>query len=226
MPGFLRFALPVMLVAIPSLTASGQSSQSSLTSAEFGSGYAGVYPEILRGRITASGARYDPDRLVASHRTLPIGSLVRVVNERNGRDVEVRIIDRGPYSGDRIMDLSERAASEIGLGGGEEAFVRILKSGARERQERPVRITGYGAKTWAGSTGFTVQLGSFSTKAAAEAVKQKVDGSWIYEVTIDGQQFYRLNYGRYRSREEAESDIGKLEAEGFFGFVKSVSDSD
>jgi len=124
------------------------------------------------------------------------------------------------------MDLSERAAAAIGLSDGDETFVRILKAGGGSREERPVRITRYGAKTWAGSTAFTVQLGSFSTRAAAEAVKEEVDDSWIHEVTIDGQRFYRLNYGRYQSREDAESDIGKLESEGFFGFVKSVSASE
>ena len=229
----------VTLAVLPTKSSAQQASNESLASAQYGSGYAGVYPDILEGRVTTSGALYESDRLVAAHRTLPIGSHVRVVNVQNGRHVDVHIIDRGPFSGDRIMDLSERAARAIGLRGGDEVMVRIgrpgssagggsgpsLDDGAESRgPRRSVRVAEYGAKTWAGSSGFTVQLGSFSTVDAAEAVMRKVDGSWIRKVEVDGQTFFRLNYGRYGSREDAEGDIAKLEADGFFGFVKTVGE--
>ncbi len=232
------FIAAVCLVLIGAPPASGQNKPAeSFASASYGSGYAGVYPEVLEGRVTASGALYEPDRLVAAHRTLPIGSHVRVVNMDNGRHVDVHIIDRGPFSGDRIMDLSERAARAIGMGRGEEKLVRILHPGSAagsvveqasgeptDKRERSasIRVAEYGAKTWTGSTGFTIQLGSFSTLDVAEAVKLKVEGSWIHEVEVEGQTFFRLNYGRYDSREKAAQDIANLEAEGFFGFVKTV----
>jgi len=79
------------------------------------SGIASYYGEQFRGRATASGEKYDPDKLTAAHPSLPMGTRVRVTNLKNGRSVVVRINDRGPYKGGRIIDLSTRAANEIGL---------------------------------------------------------------------------------------------------------------
>ncbi len=67
------------------------------------------------GRPTASGEAYDPNDLTAASRTLPLGSTVEVTNPSNGRSVKVRINDRGPYVRGRSIDLSKRAAEEIGL---------------------------------------------------------------------------------------------------------------
>lgn len=67
------------------------------------------------GRRTANGERYIPSGLTAAHRTLPMGSRVRVTNNRNGRSVVVRINNRGPFIGGRIIDLSEGAAAAIGI---------------------------------------------------------------------------------------------------------------
>src|SRR6266404_3125856 len=67
------------------------------------------------GRRTANGETYDPDKLTAASRTLPIGSTVEVTNPSTGRSVKVRINDRGPYVRGRGLDLSKRAAEEIGL---------------------------------------------------------------------------------------------------------------
>ncbi len=78
-------------------------------------GKASYYARRLHGQKTASGEVLDNSRLVASHKTLPLGSRVRVTNLRNNRSVTVRITDRGPYARGRIIDLSQAAASQIGL---------------------------------------------------------------------------------------------------------------
>jgi rare lipoprotein A len=78
-----------------------------------GSGMASWYGAELAGRRTASGERFDPDELTAAHRTLPLGSEVRVSYQ--GRSVVVRINDRGPFSGHRVIDLSRAAAEQLGL---------------------------------------------------------------------------------------------------------------
>ena len=78
-------------------------------------GVASYYGERFRGRLTASGERYDPDALTAAHRSYPLGTRVRVTNLDNGHSVIVRINDRGPYVAGRSIDLSVRAAREIGL---------------------------------------------------------------------------------------------------------------
>lgn len=65
--------------------------------------------------ITASGERMNPNALTAAHRSLPFGTKVRVKNLRNGRSVVVRINDRGPFVGGRIIDVSKAAASQLGM---------------------------------------------------------------------------------------------------------------
>jgi rare lipoprotein A len=76
-------------------------------------GYASWYGRDFQGRPTASGERFDRHKLTAAHKTLPLGSKVRVVHSGNGRSVVVRINDRGPYSRKRIIDLSEAAARRL-----------------------------------------------------------------------------------------------------------------
>jgi len=79
------------------------------------SGMASYYGRELAGNRTASGERFDPSDLTAAHRTLPLGSKVRVTNPRTGESVIVRINDRGPFHSNRLIDLSEAAAREIGI---------------------------------------------------------------------------------------------------------------
>ncbi len=80
-----------------------------------GGGDASYYGNELAGNRTASGEVFNPRALTAAHRTLPLGSEVRVTNPRNGESVVVRINDRGPYHGNRVIDLSYAAARDIGL---------------------------------------------------------------------------------------------------------------
>ncbi|MFC3213912.1 MULTISPECIES: septal ring lytic transglycosylase RlpA family protein [Novosphingobium] len=78
-------------------------------------GVASYYGRHLKGARTASGARYAPDALTAAHRTLPFGTRVQVTNPRSGESVVVTINDRGPFHGNRVIDLSDAAAEEIGI---------------------------------------------------------------------------------------------------------------
>lgn len=77
-------------------------------------GRASWYGRFHHGRRTASGERFDMYALTAAHRTLPLGTRLRVVNLENGRAVDVRINDRGPVIHDRIIDLSYAAARRLG----------------------------------------------------------------------------------------------------------------
>jgi rare lipoprotein A len=81
-------------------------------------GLASVYGEQFNGKSTASGERYDGGKLTAAHRTLPLGTEVKVTNLNNGKTVRVRINDRGPHVQGRIIDLSSRAAAALGLATG------------------------------------------------------------------------------------------------------------
>jgi rare lipoprotein A len=78
-------------------------------------GMASFYGSELAGRRTASGERFNPADLTAAHRTLPFGTRIRVTNPGNGQSVVVRINDRGPFHGNRLIDLSREAAERIGL---------------------------------------------------------------------------------------------------------------
>jgi rare lipoprotein A (peptidoglycan hydrolase) len=78
-------------------------------------GVASWYGGNFHGRLTAYGETYDMFAMTAAHPTLPMGSLVRVVNIQNGRSRVVRINDRGPYFAGRELDLSFQAAEELGM---------------------------------------------------------------------------------------------------------------
>jgi rare lipoprotein A len=78
-------------------------------------GVASWYGEQFHGRQAANGERFDMDALTAAHRTMPLGSTVRVVNLANGKHLHVRITDRGPYVNGRILDLSRAAAVRLGM---------------------------------------------------------------------------------------------------------------
>ena len=105
----------------------------SVSSFEFvGEGVASYYGNELAGNRTASGERFNPRLLTAAHRSLPLGSKVRVTNKSNGRSVIVRVNDRGPFVGKRLIDVSLGAAREINMIGTGHAQVKleILRSAA------------------------------------------------------------------------------------------------
>jgi rare lipoprotein A len=88
-------------------------------------GMASYYGGRFHGRPTASGARFDASGLTAAHRSLPFGTRVRVTHMGNGRSVVVRINDRGPFVGGRIIDLSHGAAGVLGMHGQGVARVNV-----------------------------------------------------------------------------------------------------
>ena len=80
-----------------------------------GQGVASYYGKRFHGRRTANGERFDMHALTAAHRTLPFGARVEVTNPSTGRSVVVRINDRGPFHGGRVIDVSRAAAEKLGL---------------------------------------------------------------------------------------------------------------
>lgn len=88
-------------------------------------GKASYYASNFHGKKTASGEVFNLNRFTAAHRTLPFGTNVKIINLNNGKNVLVRINDRGPHLRGRIIDVSPAAAKEIGLFGKGTATVRI-----------------------------------------------------------------------------------------------------
>jgi rare lipoprotein A len=109
-------------------------------------GTASWYGPRFHGRRTASGERYDQQALTAAHRTLPFGTLVRVRSMVNGREVEVRITDRGPYAlgaegRNRIIDVSRAAAVELDMMGlGVKEVVLFVSESVAIVTQPPIRL--------------------------------------------------------------------------------------
>lgn len=100
------------------------------------SGVASWYGEEFAGRTTANGEIFDPMQLTAAHRTLPFGTVLDVTNAATSQTVRVRINDRGPYIGNRVLDLSYAAAQMVGLvqPGSGEVQMKIVRMGAGDRE--------------------------------------------------------------------------------------------
>jgi len=105
---FVYLAAAGAMVAVPAYADFGGSMPAKTVTASW-------YGEQFSGRMTASGSRFDPRGLTAAHRTLPLGTKIRVTNPRTGASVLVTVTDRGPYCGRRELDLSKAAAREVGI---------------------------------------------------------------------------------------------------------------
>lgn len=92
-------------------------------------GMASWYGKAHHGKKTASGERFNMYGLTAAHRKLPLGTLVRVTNVANGKSVTVKVNDRGPFHGNRVLDLSKGAADAIGMTASGTAKVQIENLG-------------------------------------------------------------------------------------------------
>jgi rare lipoprotein A len=103
------------LLLVAALLATVASSTFAAKPGQIESGIASYYHDSLHGNKTASGQIYDKTKISAAHKTLPLGSRVRVTDVRTGKSIDVRVNDRGPFVKGRIIDLSRQAAKELGL---------------------------------------------------------------------------------------------------------------
>ena len=103
------------LTSVPAVDLTVQETTSIAVDREVERGGASWYGPGFHGKRTANGERYDMHALTAAHKTLPFGTMVRVKSLVNGREVLVRITDRGPFSRNRVIDLSRAAAAELDM---------------------------------------------------------------------------------------------------------------
>jgi rare lipoprotein A len=128
----LRVSLLLVVLALATVgcaTASRTSAPDSAGGPEPGTridGLASWYGQQHQGLKTASGERFDMNKLTAAHRTLPFGTRLRVTNVENGKSVVVRVNDRGPHVSGRVLDLSHRAAQALGMTEGGVARVEVV----------------------------------------------------------------------------------------------------
>ena len=113
----LSFSLCVAIVLPLEVTISSQPAyaiETDVDGPDF-SGQTSYYADCFHGRRTASGQLHDKTKLTAAHRTLPFGTKLKLVNRRNHKSCIVTVNDRGPYTRNRVLDVSKAAAQELGL---------------------------------------------------------------------------------------------------------------
>ena len=162
-------------------------------------GVASWYGPGFHGKTTSNGERYNQNSLTAAHKLLPFDTKLRVTNLKNGRSVIVRINDRGPFVGSRIIDLSRAAAKELDMLGTGTARVRLV---ALEGGKKPVRITPDGDMDGR----FYIQIGAFRelprAKALAETMRKRGYGCRISG--HDGSVLHFVQLGPYFSKSAAD----------------------
>lgn len=208
----------LILIALPLLFSCASLSRRSYPSAGIQvpegytqTGIASWYGIEEHGRQAASGERFSMYGYTAAHKSLPIGTVVRVTNLENGRDVIVRINDRGPFVGGRIIDLSYTAAKSLDM---------IGKGTARVKVEV---ISAPGRKGDYFEPKYTVQIGSFRDRENAislkEELKRALDDVKVEAIDLDGDTYHRVRIGEFSQRYEAEKLAIKLRGLGYQGRV-------
>ncbi len=188
-------------------------------------GIASSYGRDFHGRRTSSGEPFDMNAMTAAHKTLPLGVWVKVYHKRTGRDIVVRINDRGPFVGDRIIDLSEGAARKLDMMHEGVAAVRVTALGYRSDHgggepefRTPLNYD---------SGNFTLQVAAFKNRGNAyryaEELKVTYGTADVQESVVDGTRFYRVRLGHYSSLRSAQLSHEAFEKKGFPGnFVVAV----
>lgn len=190
------------------------------------------YGKKFHGQRTASGEIYDMYKMTAAHPTLPIPSYARVTNLRNGKQITVRINDRGPFHSERIIDLSYTAALKLGyLGNGssELEVERVLpeeiarnnaaKSRKTEAFTAPAELadTSQAAAITTSDSGFYLQFGAYTQAANAKAMQARLLAGWPAGLpeprVVQNDSLYRLRSGPFASRDEASRAVAKLKAD-------------
>jgi rare lipoprotein A len=161
-------------------------------------GVASWYGPGFNGRRTANGEIYRQDELTAASTIIPLGSHVMVTNLENGRSVEVRINDRGPYVKGRKIDLSHQAARMLGIIRPGTAHVRL-----------DVLSTPAGSRRAGTAMRYYVQAGSYTHQDNARHVSERL-ASYYPDVRVDKvnagrRYFYRVRMGAFDSRAEAQA---------------------
>lgn len=173
-------------------------------------GIASWYGKDFHGKKTSNGETYNMYAMTAAHKTLPIGTYVRVILLDNGKETIVRINDRGPFVKGRIIDLSYKAASEIGIADSGTARVKIAALGDAVGDKLVARDYQHG--------NFMVQVGAFTVKSNATRLRdnllQRYSNVSITTYDRGDTVFYRVRVGGAVSLKEAERLKGRLETEG------------
>jgi rare lipoprotein A len=172
-------------------------------------GVASWYGADFHGKSTSSGEVYDMYQFTCAHNTLPLGTIVMVTNLENGRSLELKVNDRGPFVKERIIDVSYAAAQMLGMWEKGTASVKVEVIGsAPELVQR-----------------FTLQVGSFvdetNAQRLAEQLRKNFDNVSITTLETQTQKYHRVRVGQFDTRELALVMAKKLAQMGFNVMVTS-----
>jgi len=172
-------------------------------------GVASWYGWDFHGKPTSSGEIYDMHQLTCAHNTLPLGTVVMVTNLENGKSLELKVNDRGPFVKERIIDLSYAAAQMLGVWEKGTTYVKVEVVGASiEPSQR-----------------FTLQVGSFveevKAQKLADLLKDNFENVHVTTLETFTQKYYRVRVGQFENRDAALGLAEKLSRMGLNVLVTS-----
>ncbi|PJZ71036.1 septal ring lytic transglycosylase RlpA family lipoprotein [Leptospira perolatii] len=206
-------------------------------------GYSSWYGAKFHGKPTASGEIFDKNKLTAAHPSLPLGSVIKVKNLENDKEILVKVNDRGPFAKDRILDLSEKAAeslefkdvgiARVGLkvmrkgGGGDESEdlegledEESLLEDSKPEKLVPKRPIVPAPLVKGAPKGYSVQVGVFRNNQLAENYRKNLSAEYGEKVYLfEREGMFVLQMGDFSDRPKAEILKGKLKEEGVDCFI-------
>lgn len=184
--------------------------------AYYAKGVASYYGKAFHGRRTASGKRFDMHAMTGAHRTLPLNSMVRVTNLENGRSVVVRITDRGPFTRNRLIDLSYGAAKQLGMVSDGTAKVEVTRLDAD-----PLFSAWAGVAQAEHVPDLFLDLGQYANHEAGDRVRLQLAAAEIQPLVLRPLSVatqtgtVQLLLGPLADMQAADHWLEKLSAQGF-----------
>lgn len=186
-------------------------------------GRASWYGPDFHGKLTSNGERYDMHAATAAHKTLPMNTIVRVTNRRNGKQTVVRINDRGPFVASRIIDLSKKAASDLDMiaSGTTDVHLEVLGFAGKGVKQIPSASQLRSGPKERVVSSFYIQIGAFRRFEGASITQEKYDGLDGYQTIIkdseyNNERLFRVWLGKFKSEAEARDFIDKSPFEHAF----------
>ncbi len=171
-------------------------------------GMASWYGDDFHGKATANGETYDMHALTAAHRVLPMNTRIKVTNLANGRNVVVRVNDRGPFVGGRIVDMSYAGAKALDMVGSGTTRVHLEAVAAQGQTMADVDRLLAGER-------YYVQVGAFKNKGNAMGLVDELKGQGygltrMRHAQVGGEYFWRVQAGVFTGLEKARDEHARL----------------
>lgn len=181
-------------------------------------GYISWYGKEFSGKKTSSGLIYKPEEYFCAHRTLPFGTIVEIMNLRNGERCEAMVVDRGPFNYTRVLDVSEQIAKELNFKNEGITYAKI-KILLLTNISDPVKLESFYQKYFKNKRQvqeeYAIQVGAFTNAQNAQKVytELKQKGYQVYTATININNitFTRVRVGDFPTQETTEKILKNLQ---------------